>query len=64
MRDELSSDGTGTGAIDRSRSADTKYYATSAVTSKDGTKIGYRELGKGPGLVVLHGAFESAQSHM
>jgi pimeloyl-ACP methyl ester carboxylesterase len=35
-----------------------------AVVSKDGTTIGYRQLGLGPGLVVLHGAMESAQSHM
>ena len=37
---------------------------TGAVISKDGTTIGYRQLGRGPGLVVLHGAMESAQSHM
>jgi pimeloyl-ACP methyl ester carboxylesterase len=35
-----------------------------AVVSKDGATIGYRQLGRGPGLVVLHGAMESAQSHM
>jgi pimeloyl-ACP methyl ester carboxylesterase len=40
------------------------HYITGAVTSKDGTTIGYRQLGRGPGLVVLHGAMESAQSHM
>ncbi|HEX9096814.1 MAG TPA: alpha/beta hydrolase [Candidatus Dormibacteraeota bacterium] len=38
--------------------------ATGSVVSKDGTTIGYRQLGRGPGLVVLHGAMESAQSHM
>jgi pimeloyl-ACP methyl ester carboxylesterase len=37
---------------------------TGSVISKDGTAIGYRQLGAGPGLVVLHGAMESAQSHM
>jgi len=37
---------------------------TRAAISKDGTTIGYRQLGRGPGLVVLHGAMESAQSHM
>jgi len=36
---------------------------TDAVTSKDGTIIGYRRLGHGPGLVLLHGAMESGQSH-
>jgi pimeloyl-ACP methyl ester carboxylesterase len=33
------------------------------VISKDGTTIGYRQLGRGPSVVVLHGAMESAQSH-
>ncbi|OZJ06067.1 hypothetical protein BZG36_01084 [Bifiguratus adelaidae] len=39
-------------------------YTTHTVTSQDGTVIGYRKLGQGPGVVVLHGAFESAESHM
>lgn len=39
-------------------------YCTDSVISKDGTTIGYRQLGQGPGLVLLHGAMESAQSHM
>jgi pimeloyl-ACP methyl ester carboxylesterase len=39
-------------------------YTTGSVISKDGTTIGYRQLGRGPGLVLLHGAMESAQSHM
>ena len=38
-------------------------FTAGSVTSKDGTTIGYRQLGQGPGLVVLHGAMESAQSH-
>lgn len=37
---------------------------TAAVTSRDGTTIGYRRLGAGPGLVVLHGAMESSRSHL
>jgi len=40
------------------------HYTTGFVASKDGATIGYRQLGHGPGLVVLHGAVESAQSHM
>lgn len=36
---------------------------TGCIFSKDGTKIGYRQLGKGPALVIVHGAMESAQSH-
>jgi pimeloyl-ACP methyl ester carboxylesterase len=35
-----------------------------SAVSKDGTTIGYRQLGQGPGLVMLHGAMESSQSHM
>ncbi len=42
----------------------TRSYTTNTVTSKDGTVISYRQLGHGPGLVMLHGAMESAQSHM
>jgi pimeloyl-ACP methyl ester carboxylesterase len=38
-------------------------FTTHFVTSKDGTTIGYRQLGHGPGLVLLHGVMESAQSH-
>jgi pimeloyl-ACP methyl ester carboxylesterase len=34
------------------------------VTSQDGTRLGYRQLGQGPGIVLLHGSMESAQSHM
>ncbi len=34
------------------------------VQSKDGTTIGYRQLGSGPGLVLLHGAMESGLSHL
>ncbi|MEO8607788.1 MAG: alpha/beta hydrolase [Chloroflexota bacterium] len=39
-------------------------YTTNTVTSKDGTVISYRQLGHGPGVVLLHGSMESAQSHM
>ena len=39
-------------------------YTTDAVKSNDGTRIVYRKLGRGPGVVMLHGAMESAQSHM
>ena len=37
---------------------------TGFVTSKDGTSIGYRQLGQGPGVIVLHGAMESGLSHL
>ncbi len=41
-----------------------EHNTTSSVTSQDGTTIGYRQLGHGPGVVLLHGAMESAHSHM
>lgn len=37
---------------------------TGSVTSQDGTTIGYRQLGRGPGLVILHGTAESSLSHL
>jgi pimeloyl-ACP methyl ester carboxylesterase len=40
------------------------HYTTSSVTSKDGTTISYRQLGHGPGVVMVHGTMESAQSHL
>src|SRR5260221_3527355 len=39
-------------------------YTTGSVVSHDGTTISYRQLGHGPGVVMLHGSMESAQSHM
>jgi pimeloyl-ACP methyl ester carboxylesterase len=33
------------------------------VASRDGTTIGYRTLGRGPGLVVVHGTMSSGQTH-
>ncbi len=38
-------------------------YRLGSVTSKDGTTIGYRQIGHGPGVVLVHGAMESALSH-
>ena len=35
-----------------------------SVTSRDGTSIGYRQVGHGPGLIVVHGMGESGQSHL
>ncbi|MFD7158840.1 alpha/beta fold hydrolase [Kribbella sp. NPDC059898] len=34
-----------------------------AVTSRDGTEIGYYKTGRGPAVVVMHGSMESATSH-
>lgn len=39
-------------------------YTTHFLTSRDGNRIEYRQLGHGPGIVMLHGAMESAKSHM
>jgi pimeloyl-ACP methyl ester carboxylesterase len=35
---------------------------TGSVVSKDGTRIGYRQFGNGPGVVVLHGSNVSSQN--
>lgn len=34
-------------------------FTTHAVSARDGTTIGYRQLGQGPGIVVLHGSMSS-----
>jgi pimeloyl-ACP methyl ester carboxylesterase len=36
---------------------------TASVVSRDGTRIGYLQVGRGPGVVVLHGSMETARSH-
>jgi pimeloyl-ACP methyl ester carboxylesterase len=43
--------------------ADSAPRTRETVTSADGTTIGYRRLGRGPGLVLLHGGVNAAQ-HM
>ena len=39
-------------------------YTTGSITSTDGTVIGYRQLGRGPGIILLHGAVSSSQLFM
>ena len=39
-------------------------YSLGSVTSVDGTVIGYRQLGEGPGLVLVHGGGQAAQNLM
>lgn len=39
-------------------------YSKSHIISRDGTHVGYRQLGKGPGLVLLHGELQASQSLM
>jgi pimeloyl-ACP methyl ester carboxylesterase len=38
--------------------------ATDYITSRDGTTIGYRKLGQGPGLMVLHGSISTDYNHI
>lgn len=44
--------------------AQDKEYMTGSVISKDGTVIGYHQLGHGPGLVMVQGAMGTAQNFM
>jgi len=39
-------------------------YTTRFVSSKDGTSIGYRQLGRGPGLLLVQGTMGTAQHFM
>ena len=39
-------------------------YITGSVISKDGTKIGYRQMGEGPGIILIHGPLSSSQNFM
>ncbi|MGZ4942643.1 MAG: alpha/beta hydrolase [Halobacteriota archaeon] len=39
-------------------------YTTGSVASTDGTVIGYRQLGSGPGVILIHGAVSSSQLFM
>jgi pimeloyl-ACP methyl ester carboxylesterase len=52
-------------SVDEKINTDTaQCYTAAYVTSNDGTRIEYLQLGKGPGVVMLHGAMESACSHL
>jgi pimeloyl-ACP methyl ester carboxylesterase len=42
----------------------TEVVATGSVVSADGTRIGYRRLGRGPGVILLHGAVNASQHMM
>ncbi len=39
-------------------------YTTGSVASKDGTLIGYRQFGHGPGLVIVHGSMSTGYNHV
>jgi pimeloyl-ACP methyl ester carboxylesterase len=42
----------------------TRLYTTGSVASKDGTAIGYRQMGQGPGLILVHGGMQASQNLM
>jgi pimeloyl-ACP methyl ester carboxylesterase len=37
-------------------------FQTGTVSSRDGTTVGYRRIGTGPGVILLHGGMQAAQS--
>jgi pimeloyl-ACP methyl ester carboxylesterase len=39
-------------------------FSTNSVISADGTRIGYRQIGSGPGILVLHGGSRASQHYM
>jgi pimeloyl-ACP methyl ester carboxylesterase len=40
------------------------FQTTGVVASKDGTTIGYRQLGQGPGVILVHGGMQASQHLM
>ena len=43
---------------------ETTPHATGSAVSADGTTIGYRQLGRGPGIVVVHGSMSSGYNFL
>jgi pimeloyl-ACP methyl ester carboxylesterase len=39
-------------------------YTKASITSRDGTAIGYRQLGSGPGLIAIHGGMQASGNLM
>src|SRR5258708_30294572 len=39
-------------------------YSTDSVLSEDGTMIGYRQFGRGPGLILVHGGMMASQNFL
>ena len=37
-------------------------YTIGSITSRDGTTIGYRQFGEGPGIIAIHGGMQAAQN--
>jgi len=48
----------------QSQASAREHYTTGSVTSQDGTTIGYRQFGHGPGIVLLHGTASSGYNHI
>ncbi len=40
------------------------HESTGEVTSADGTIVGYRQLGQGPGLIILHGGLRASHHYL
>jgi len=45
-------------------STSTTPYTTGSTTSADGTTIGYRQIGSGPGILILPGGMQASQHYM
>jgi pimeloyl-ACP methyl ester carboxylesterase len=50
--------------IKRMDEAISQAHTTGSVTSTDGTSIGYRQLGHGPGVILIHGGMQASQNLM
>jgi len=53
---------TNTSVKNQSTAAERERYTTGSVTSQDGTTIGYRQYGHGPGIVLVQGGMGSAHN--
>jgi len=49
--------------MDEISKKDVRYF-TDSVVSRDGTRIGYRFLGSGPGVIIVHGGIMASQNFM
>src|SRR5260221_14580734 len=55
---------TQTSANNQATATAREHDTSGSVTSADGTTIGYRQLGHGPGVVLLHGTASSGYNHI
>jgi pimeloyl-ACP methyl ester carboxylesterase len=55
---------TNTSATTASTAPTDERFTINYVTAKDGTRLGYRQIGQGPGVVLLHGASSSGYNHV